>query len=157
MRSAPSDLRHPLQRHRILLEAGKIADARWLGRGFHAAAGATVHARVDEVAADDPLPHLLGLLRFTDDDIAPEGATNALLDRLGPHVLHRRLAPSDIGAERIGHFGFFRPEHRQTLWEPALAFIDAQLARRAPTSIPPALEWPTARGGAELASDDVPN
>jgi predicted alpha/beta hydrolase len=94
---------------------------------------------------------------FTDDDFAPEGATHALLDRLGPHVLHRRLAPSDIGAERIGHFGFFRPEHMKALWEPALAFIDAQLARRSPASIPLALEWPTARGGAELAADDVPN
>jgi predicted alpha/beta hydrolase len=66
---------------------------------------------------------------FTDDDFAPEPAVTALLDRLSPHVLHRRFAPSDIGAERVGHFGFFRPEHKRTLWEPALAFIDAELRK----------------------------
>lgn len=28
-----------------------------------------------------------------------------------------RLAPADIGGRRIGHFGFFRPAFRTTLWE----------------------------------------
>ncbi len=94
---------------------------------------------------------------FTDDEFAPEGATKALLDMLGPHVVHRRLAPSDISAERVGHFGFFRPEHTTTLWEPALAFIDAELARRSSSAIPLALEWPSARGGPELAAEDMPS
>lgn len=37
----------------------------------------------------------------------------------------QRLAPQDVGASRIGHFGFFRPAQREALWEqhllPALA------------------------------------
>jgi len=28
-----------------------------------------------------------------------------------------RLAPADIGVNRIGHFGFFRPEFVDTLWQ----------------------------------------
>jgi predicted alpha/beta hydrolase len=35
-----------------------------------------------------------------------------------------RLA--DTGARRIGHHGFFRSEHRQTLWPAALEWLDAE-------------------------------
>ena len=28
----------------------------------------------------------------------------------------RRIAPHDAGVERIGHFGFFRRRHADTLW-----------------------------------------
>ena len=28
----------------------------------------------------------------------------------------KRIAPTDIGARRIGHFGFFRSEFRDSLW-----------------------------------------
>ena len=28
----------------------------------------------------------------------------------------RRIAPRDAGVERIGHFGFFRRRHADTLW-----------------------------------------
>jgi predicted alpha/beta hydrolase len=31
-----------------------------------------------------------------------------------------RLAPQDIGVERIGHFGFFRPAYENSLWRPHL-------------------------------------
>jgi predicted alpha/beta hydrolase len=33
------------------------------------------------------------------------------------------VTPADIGAARIGHFGFFRPEHRDTLWRGAAEWI----------------------------------
>lgn len=55
---------------------------------------------------------------FTDDE---------LMSERGIHTLHRlytnapvqfhRIAPRDVGAARIGHFGFFRPQFEQTLWQ----------------------------------------
>jgi predicted alpha/beta hydrolase len=38
---------------------------------------------------------------------------------------HRRIAPQDVGAKRIGHFGFFRPQFRNSLWQQALEWLDA--------------------------------
>jgi hypothetical protein len=28
----------------------------------------------------------------------------------------KRFSPKDLGLKRIGHFGFFRPEHKDRLW-----------------------------------------
>jgi predicted alpha/beta hydrolase len=30
---------------------------------------------------------------------------------------------TDAGVAKIGHFGFFRPEHRDTLWRDAASFF----------------------------------
>jgi predicted alpha/beta hydrolase len=35
------------------------------------------------------------------------------------------VAPADAGAAKIGHFGFFRPEHRDTLWRGAAEWLQA--------------------------------
>jgi predicted alpha/beta hydrolase len=35
------------------------------------------------------------------------------------------IAPADAGAAKIGHFGFFRPEHRDTLWRGAAEWLQA--------------------------------
>jgi len=35
------------------------------------------------------------------------------------------IAPTDIGAGKIGHFGFFRPDHRDTLWRGAAEWLEA--------------------------------
>jgi predicted alpha/beta hydrolase len=35
------------------------------------------------------------------------------------------VTPADTGASRIGHMGFFRPEHRDTLWRGAAEWIEA--------------------------------
>jgi predicted alpha/beta hydrolase len=35
------------------------------------------------------------------------------------------VAPADAGATKIGHFGFFRPEHRDTLWRGAAEWLQA--------------------------------
>jgi predicted alpha/beta hydrolase len=40
-----------------------------------------------------------------------------------PEVL--TIAPADAGATRIGHLGFFRPEHRDTLWRGAAEWLQA--------------------------------
>jgi predicted alpha/beta hydrolase len=62
---------------------------------------------------------------FTDDKYAPEGAVDALIDRLsGAELTHRRLDPRELAAESVGHFGFFRPRFADSLWREARWFID---------------------------------
>jgi predicted alpha/beta hydrolase len=36
-----------------------------------------------------------------------------------------QISPERLGARRIGHFGFFRPEHRDTLWREAADWLAA--------------------------------
>jgi predicted alpha/beta hydrolase len=36
------------------------------------------------------------------------------------------VAPADAGATAIGHLGFFRPEHRDTLWRGAAEWLEAE-------------------------------
>ncbi len=40
-----------------------------------------------------------------------------------PEIL--TIAPADADASRIGHLGFFRPEHRDTLWRGAAEWLEA--------------------------------
>ncbi|MCZ7687044.1 MAG: alpha/beta fold hydrolase [Sandaracinaceae bacterium] len=46
---------------------------------------------------------------------------------------HRHLAPSALGAERIGHFGFFRPSFEATLWPEVVRFA-SEIGERAARS-----------------------
>jgi predicted alpha/beta hydrolase len=41
-----------------------------------------------------------------------------------PEVL--TVKPSDVEAKAIGHFGFFRPEHRDTLWRGVAEWIQGE-------------------------------
>ena len=43
-----------------------------------------------------------------------------------PHVERRYIKPSDVQAKRIGHFGFFRAEFQQSLWQQALQWLNEQ-------------------------------
>lgn len=54
---------------------------------------------------------------FTDDEMMSEQSIRSLhrLYAAAP-IEYRRIAPRDVGVERIGHFGFFRPQFEQTLW-----------------------------------------
>jgi predicted alpha/beta hydrolase len=36
------------------------------------------------------------------------------------------VTPADVGASKIGHFGFFRPDHRDTLWRGAAEWLQAE-------------------------------
>jgi predicted alpha/beta hydrolase len=64
-------------------------------------------------------------LSFTDDELMSRRGIdhlhsfyrNASVDR-------RHIAPQDAGAKRIGHFGFFRPQFKNTLWQQALAWME---------------------------------
>ena len=62
---------------------------------------------------------------ISDDPFAPAGAVQALLDLYpGSRSELKRVRPSDIGAERIGHFGFFRERFRDTLWRDAADWLE---------------------------------
>ncbi|MGQ0682191.1 MAG: alpha/beta fold hydrolase, partial [Bradyrhizobium sp.] len=36
------------------------------------------------------------------------------------------ISPNDIGVKKIGHMGFFRVEHRDTLWRGAAEWLQAE-------------------------------
>ncbi|MGZ5853735.1 MAG: alpha/beta hydrolase family protein [Xanthobacteraceae bacterium] len=50
-------------------------------------------------------------------DLLASGYINARLERV-------QIALSDVGAKRIGHFGFFRPDYRDTLWRDAADWLE---------------------------------
>jgi predicted alpha/beta hydrolase len=56
-------------------------------------------------------------LSFTDDEMMSARGIRSLHGLYtGAPVEYRRISPADIGVQRIGHFGFFRPQFEQTLW-----------------------------------------
>lgn len=68
-------------------------------------------------------------LCFTDDWYAPPRAVETLLTYYPRARAELRLvAPGDVGARRIGHFGFFRPAFRDTLWREARAWLEERAA-----------------------------
>jgi predicted alpha/beta hydrolase len=68
----------------------------------------------------------LRVLVATDDRYAPLPAVEALL-RLYPAARGeiRRVAPCEVGATHIGHFGYFRERFRDTLWREAADWLEA--------------------------------
>jgi predicted alpha/beta hydrolase len=85
---------------------------------------------------DDPklealqnFPQFKGAMRalcFSDDPWATRPAVELLCSgftSIKPEIL--TITPADVGATRIGHFGFFRAEHRDTLWRGAAEWIEA--------------------------------
>lgn len=62
---------------------------------------------------------------FTDDDFAPARPVQALLSLLpAARLIHQRLAPPELGAPAVGHFGAFRPRFESTLWREVLDFVE---------------------------------
>lgn len=54
---------------------------------------------------------------FTDDEMmSARGIRSLHALYANASIEYRRIAPHEIGAKRIGHFGFFRPQFEQTLW-----------------------------------------
>jgi predicted alpha/beta hydrolase len=65
-------------------------------------------------------------LCLSDDPWATRPAVGLLCSgftAIEPEILS--VTPSDAGVSRIGHFGFFRPEHRDTLWRGAAEWLEA--------------------------------
>jgi predicted alpha/beta hydrolase len=85
---------------------------------------------------DDRLAGLKNFARFdgamraiclADDPWATRPAVGLLCSAftaIAPEIVE--IAPADIGARKIGHFGFFRPEHRDTLWRGAAEWLMAE-------------------------------
>ena len=72
-------------------------------------------------------PNYRGALRaicLTDDPWATAAAVNLLCaGYTGTTPERTDINPRDVGAAKIGHFGFFRPEHRDTLWRDAADWL----------------------------------
>ncbi len=65
-------------------------------------------------------------LCLSDDPWATRPAVGLLcsgFSSIEPEIL--TVSPADAGVTSIGHFGFFRPEHRDTLWRGAAEWIEA--------------------------------
>ena len=63
---------------------------------------------------------------FDDDVRAPERCVRALHRYFtGATVEHRHVSPPTIGAKNIGHVGFFRAQHKATLWKESLQWLRA--------------------------------
>jgi predicted alpha/beta hydrolase len=81
----------------------------------------------ETLTATDNYPRYRGALRalcFSDDSWATLAGVRLLCSGFtgtAPDIV--AIAPADIGVERIGHFGFFRPEYRETLWEDAADWL----------------------------------
>ncbi|HJV63512.1 MAG TPA: alpha/beta fold hydrolase [Albitalea sp.] len=103
------------------LPAGVILQWRkWcLNPRYHVGAeGAPVRERFE--AARFPLV----ALSITDDELMTERGTQVLVDCYAnaPRRVER-IAPADVQAQRIGHFGFFRHQFRSSLWARAHALL----------------------------------
>src|SRR5258708_21368256 len=81
---------------------------------------------------------------LSDDPWATRPAVELLCSgftSIKPEILD--VTPADAGVGRLGHFGFFRPEHRATLWRGAAARPPALHATRAnQTPTPPSQAAP---------------
>ncbi|MFW6051221.1 MAG: alpha/beta fold hydrolase [Myxococcota bacterium] len=61
----------------------------------------------------------------TDDHFAPPRAVETLARYYRNAPVERRwVAPGEVGATRLGHFGFFRERFRDDLWPDAVAFLE---------------------------------
>lgn len=65
-------------------------------------------------------------LSMSDDELMTLRGTHALVNLYSNAPTRvERIAPQDVKALRIGHFGFFREQFRQTLWPRAVADLGA--------------------------------
>src|SRR3954465_11110444 len=82
-----------------------------------------------KLKAVENFPHYTGALRalcISDDPWATRPAVELLCSgftSIEPDIV--TVTPADARAAKIGHFGFFKPEHRETLWRGAAEWIQA--------------------------------
>ncbi|MCC8943410.1 alpha/beta fold hydrolase, partial [Bradyrhizobium sp. Arg68] len=82
------------------------------------------------LAARENFPKFRGKLRalvMTDDTWATRPAVELLCSAftsVTPEIIS--ISPADAGVKAIGHLGFFRTEHRDTLWRSAAEWIEAE-------------------------------
>ncbi|MDW5443967.1 alpha/beta fold hydrolase [Polaromonas sp. SM01] len=64
-------------------------------------------------------------LSMSDDEMMTWRGTHKLINLYtGAPRRFERITPAELGAHRIGHFGFFRQQFRQDLWPRAVRIID---------------------------------
>jgi predicted alpha/beta hydrolase len=64
-------------------------------------------------------------LSFTDDELMSRRSIDSLHDFYRNASVERfHITPDEVGARRIGHFGFFRPQFQSTLWQRALDWLE---------------------------------
>jgi predicted alpha/beta hydrolase len=87
----------------------------------------------DEHRAFGDLSIPLCAYSFSDDRLfGPAAAVEALLALYASAVIERRrLSPADLGLERIGHFGWLRPEFEAPMWAGMADWLLAQKLRHA--------------------------
>jgi predicted alpha/beta hydrolase len=90
------------------------------------------------LAALENFPRYRGALRaicLTDDPWATAPAVDLLCSGFtGTRPERIDIRPAAIGAGKIGHFGFFRPEHRGTLWRDAAGWLGGGSPAKTPPS-----------------------
>lgn len=66
---------------------------------------------------------------FEDDDYAPRAAVESFV-RFYPNARaqHRHIVPREVGADSIGHFGFFREKFERSLWPEAVDWLEERAA-----------------------------
>jgi predicted alpha/beta hydrolase len=70
-------------------------------------------------------------MSFTDDEMMSRRSIDSLHDCYRNAELERRyIQPKDVGTGQIGHFGFFRPQFKATLWQQALDWLGQRAAAR---------------------------
>ena len=95
----------------------------------HGAERADITATFDVRAAPPELREWLEGQAISDDELMTWRGTQHLfaLYANAPRDL-QRIAPAEVQARRIGHFGFFRPEFEPTLWRRASEALSAWAA-----------------------------
>jgi len=98
-----------------------------------------MHPRYHVGAEGEPVKRQFEAVRFpvvalsiTDDELMTERGTQVLVDCYAnaPRRVER-IAPADVQARRIGHFGFFREQFASTLWQRAAQLLHS-FGERAP-------------------------
>jgi predicted alpha/beta hydrolase len=81
----------------------------------------------ESLEARENFPRYRGALRalsMSDDPWATPPAVDLLCSGFtGTEAERIDVDPRAVGAQKIGHFGFFRPEHRSTLWRDAAEWL----------------------------------
>jgi predicted alpha/beta hydrolase len=71
-------------------------------------------------------------LSFTDDEMMSKRSIDSMHEKYANAPIERHtIAPHEVQARRIGHFGFFRGEFSQTLWPRAVEWMEQCAHRRA--------------------------
>jgi len=95
----------------------------WMMKERYLFSDSTLHTRENFHNYKGPLRAIC----LTDDPWATRPAVELLLSGFTaakPEIVS--ISPDDAGVKKIGHMGFFRPEHRDTLWRGAAEWLQAE-------------------------------